>query len=85
MEFIKDFKLTTIVGQPTAGTNGNINTIHLPGGYQISFTGMLIKNHDGSKHHLGEIVPDVLVERTIKGIAAGKDELLEKDIELAEQ
>ncbi|MFT3932050.1 MAG: S41 family peptidase [Chitinophagaceae bacterium] len=85
MGYIKDLKLATIVGQPTAGTNGNINTINLPGGFHVLFTGMLVKNHDGSKHHLKGIQPDVLVEPTIKGIAEGRDEMLEKALQLAEQ
>ena len=84
MGFIKDFKLATIVGQPTAGTNGNVNPLSLPGGYTISWTGMLVKNHDGTKHHLRGIVPDVYVERTIKGIAEGKDEFLDKAVEIIE-
>ena len=32
MGYIKDFKLATIIGGPTAGTNGNINRFTLPGG-----------------------------------------------------
>ena len=85
MGFIKDLKLATIVGQPTAGTNGNINPFTLPGGYTISWTGMLVKNHDGSKHHLKGIVPDVFVERTIKGIKEGRDEFLDKALEIVTQ
>ncbi len=85
MGFIKDFKLATIVGGATAGTNGDINIIDLPGGYSISFTGMLVKNHDGSKHHLAGIVPDIIAVRTLKGVAENRDELLEKAVLLAEQ
>jgi len=85
MGFIKDFSLATVVGQPTAGTNGNINPFVLPGGYHVSFTGMLVKDHSGGKHHLKGIVPDVLVERTIKGIREGRDEYLDKAIRLVEE
>lgn len=84
MGFIKDFKLATIIGQPTAGTNGNINPFTLPGGYSISWTGMMVKNHDGSRHHMNGIVPDIYLERTIKGIAEGRDEFFEKAMALAE-
>ena len=85
MGYIKDLHLATVVGQPTAGTNGNINPFVLPGGYHVSFSGMLVKDHNGGKHHLKGIVPDVPVERTIKGIREGRDEFLEKAIELAGQ
>ena len=83
MGFIKDLHLATIIGQPTAGTNGNINPLLLPGGYHINFTGMLVKDHQGGKHHLKGIVPDVPVERTIQGIREGRDEMLDKALELA--
>lgn len=76
MGYVKDFKLATIVGEPTAGANGNVNFIHLPGGYQIMFTGMMVKNHDGSKHHQVGIEPDFQVRRTREGVATNQDELL---------
>lgn len=76
MGYVKDFKLATIVGEPTAGANGNVNFIHLPGGYQIMFTGMMVKNHDGSKHHQVGIEPDFQVKRTREGVVTNQDELL---------
>jgi C-terminal processing protease CtpA/Prc len=85
MGFIKDFKLATIIGQPTAGTNGNVNPFTLPGGYTISWTGMLVKNHDGSAHHIKGIVPDIPLQRTIKGVAEGRDEFYEKAVQLIQE
>ncbi len=75
--------LGEIVGHTTAGTNGNINTVFLPGGYAVSFTGMNVIKHDRSRHMGVGIKPTVPVERTIAGVAAGRDELLEKAIEVA--
>ncbi|KAF5429682.1 Phenylacetate-coenzyme A ligase [Candidatus Methanomarinus sp.] len=46
MSFIKHYKLGTIIGQPTGGTNGVFNAFFLPGGYQINFTGMKVVNQD---------------------------------------
>ncbi|TKC09065.1 S41 family peptidase [Pedobacter frigoris] len=82
MGFIKGYKLATIVGQPTAGANGNINPFNLPGGYNLSFTGMKVKLQDGGELHGLGIQPDVLVDQTIKGITEGRDEYLEKALEL---
>ena len=72
-----------IIGEPTAGTNGSVNGTYLIGGYQLRWTGMKVTKHDGSQLHGIGITPDVYVERTPEGIAAGRDEVLEKAIELA--
>jgi len=78
LSFIEYYKLGEIVGQPTAGANGNVNPFSLPGGYMISWTGMKVQKHDGAQHHLIGIRPTVPAERTIRGIAEGRDELLER-------
>ncbi|MBB5621666.1 C-terminal processing protease CtpA/Prc [Pedobacter cryoconitis] len=82
--FVKDLKLGTIVGQATAGTNGSMNVIYLPGKYIFPYTGMMVTNHTGGKHHLIGIQPDVLIAPTITGLKNQKDEVLEKAIELTQ-
>jgi len=85
MGFIEGYRLATIVGQPTAGTNGNINQFQLPGGYFITFTGMKVKKHDGSPLHGVGILPDVYVEKSLKGVKEGRDEFLEAALRLANE
>lgn len=85
MGYIEHHRLATIVGQPTAGTNGNVNPFTLPGGYLVSWTGMRVLKHDGSQFHGVGIIPHVRMERTIKGIRQGRDEFLEKALEIAER
>jgi C-terminal processing protease CtpA/Prc len=85
MGFIKAYKLATIVGQPTAGANGNINPFRLLGGYGVSWTGMKVVKHDGSQHHAVGVLPDVYVDKTIEGLKAGKDEFLEKAIQVVSE
>jgi len=82
MGYIEGYKLATIIGQPTAGTNGAINRFCLPGGFNVSLTGMKVVKHDGSQHHGIGILPNIYVEKTIKGIIDGRDEYLEKAIEI---
>ena len=77
MGIVEAYHLGEIVGEPTAGTNGNVNQVALPGGYAFAFTGMKVLKHDGSRHHLVGILPTIPVHRTLAGIAAGRDELLE--------
>jgi C-terminal processing protease CtpA/Prc len=85
MGIVEHFKLGPIVGDATAGTNGNINPFTLPGGYTVYWTGMKVLKHDGSRHHGIGILPTVPAARTIAGVAAGRDEVLEKGIEVAKQ
>lgn len=79
---VEAYKLAEIVGEPTAGTNGNINPFELPGGYRVVWTGMKVLKHDGSRHHGVGIRPTVPVKPTVKGLAEGRDEVLEKAIEV---
>jgi len=83
--FIEGYNLAEIVGQPSAGTNGNINPFGIPGGYRITWTGMRVVKHDGSQHHGIGILPTIPMKRTIKGIAENRDELLEKAVEAAKE
>jgi C-terminal processing protease CtpA/Prc len=85
LSFVEHYKLGEIVGQPTAGTNGNVNRLTLPGGYMILWTGMKVLKHDGSQHHLIGVQPTVPVQRTIQGVIEGRDEYLEKALEIINQ
>jgi hypothetical protein len=79
MGYVAGQKLGTIVGRPTAGTNGNIATFFVPGGFSIVFTGMRVTGHDGrSPYHLVGVTPDVAAAPTIAGLRQGRDEVLER-------
>lgn len=82
MSIVANYQLGEIIGSPTAGANGNINPFPLPGGYRIIWTGMRVMNHDDSQHHVNGVQPTIPMEPTVEGIRQGKDELLEKAIEL---
>jgi C-terminal processing protease CtpA/Prc len=84
LSFIEHYKLGEIVGQPTAGTNGNVNPFDIPGGCRISWTGMKVLKHDGSQHHLIGIQPTVPVIRTLQGVVQGRDEFFERAVELVQ-
>lgn len=79
---VEHYQLGEILGQPTAGTNGNINPFRLPGGYTVFWTGLRVLKQDHSQHHLIGIAPTVPIKRTLKGVKQGKDEFLEKAIEI---
>lgn len=73
---------TTIVGSTTAGADGNVSSFILPGGMRTMISGIGVYYPDGRETQGVGIVPDVEVLPTIKGIKEGKDEPLEKAIEL---
>lgn len=79
--FIEDNKIGQIVGQPTAGANGNTIPIKLPGDVVVLFTGLKAVKGDGSQHHLIGVEPTIPVERTIKGIKEGRDEHVDAAIQ----
>lgn len=73
---------TTIVGSQTAGTNGHISEMTLPGGLKTWNSGIGSYYPDGTQTQRIGIVPDIWIEPTINGIKQGRDEVLEKAIEI---
>ncbi len=71
-----------IVGGPTAGANGNIRRVGLPTGSMVIFTGMKVTRHDGTRSHLVGIRPTIPVEPTLAGIREGRDEVLDRALEV---
>ncbi|MEO1128799.1 MAG: S41 family peptidase [Planctomycetota bacterium] len=81
LAIVEAYDLGDIIGSRTAGTNGNVNIIDLPGGYRLLWTGMRVIKHDGTTvHHGVGIEPTIPLVPTREGIAAGRDELLERAI-----
>ena len=79
---VEAYKLGELVGEPSAGTNGNVNPFILPGGFTVSWTGMLVQKRDGTPHHGVGVVPTVAVSPTVAGLRAGRDEVLERAISI---
>lgn len=73
---------TTIIGSTTAGADGNISSITLPGGLTTMISGIGVYYPNGEETQRIGIVPDIEVKPTVSGIINGKDELLEKAIEV---
>lgn len=79
---VKNYNLATIIGQPTAGTNGSYNSLVLPNNTRFIYTGSKVVSFDNSKHYGVGVLPDVYVEKTISGVIEGSDEYLEKALEI---
>lgn len=72
---------TTIVGSTTAGADGNVSRITLPGGLKTMISGIGVFYPDGTETQRIGIIPDILIEPTIEGIRQGRDEVLERAIQ----
>jgi C-terminal processing protease CtpA/Prc len=72
----------TVIGSTTAGADGNVSPIYLVGGIRTMISGIGVFYPDGKGTQRVGIIPDIVVDRTIEGIKNGKDELLEKAIEI---
>ncbi|MGB7760523.1 MAG: S41 family peptidase [Bryobacteraceae bacterium] len=69
-----------VIGSTTAGADGNVSQIALPGGQSTMISGLGVFYPDKRPTRRVGIVPDLVVRPTIAGIRAGRDEVLEASI-----
>lgn len=67
-----------VFGSTTAGADGNVSRILLPGNISTMISGIGIYYPDGTETQRIGIVPDVEIKPTVEGIKNGKDEVLDK-------
>ncbi len=73
---VRHYHLGEIVGQPTAGTTGDMTQFALPL-FPFSMTGMRMHGMDGEPHHARGIVPDRIVPHYASDRMTGRDRTLE--------
>jgi C-terminal processing protease CtpA/Prc len=66
-------RIKKVVGRTSAGTDGNITGLVLPGQLYVTFTGMDVHFPDGREFDALGIVPDVIVPPSPADLAAGID------------
>jgi len=67
----------TFIGTPTAGANGDVTLMVLPGNLTVSFSGHDVRHADGRQLQRVGIQPTIKVAPTIRGLIDGRDEILE--------
>jgi C-terminal processing protease CtpA/Prc len=72
-----------VVGSTTAGADGNVSAIPLPGGLRGMISGLGVFYPDGRPTQQVGIIPDLEVRPTIAGIRSGRDEVLEAGVSRA--
>ena len=70
-----------VFGSPSAGADGDVVFIQLPGGIEARITGIGVYNPDGSETQRVGILPDVYIRPTIEGMQSGHDEVFEAALE----
>jgi len=75
----------TFIGSPTSGANGNVTTVVVPGALRLYFTGMNFMHGDGRRLQRKGLQPQIFVRPTPKGLAVGRDEVLERAIQFVHE
>jgi carboxyl-terminal processing protease len=71
----------TTIGSQTSGADGNVSVFKMVDGYKTGISGIGIFYPDGTETQRKGVKIDIKVNPTIDGIAAGRDEILEKALE----
>ncbi|MBX2904860.1 MAG: hypothetical protein KF744_02400 [Taibaiella sp.] len=71
-----------VVGSTTAGADGNVTPIKLPGGLMTMFSGIGILYPDSTETQRKGVRIDREVKPTIKGIKEGRDEVLDEALRM---
>jgi len=69
-----------VIGSTTAGADGNISEISLPGGIKTAISGIGVFYPNGKGTQRVGIIPDIEIKQTINGIKNGVDEILNRAI-----
>ncbi|GAB4526055.1 MAG: hypothetical protein OHK0046_42500 [Anaerolineae bacterium] len=76
LSIVSYYELAAIIGQSTAGISGSTDTFTLPSGYDVFWTAMRALKQDNTPHHGVGIQPTMPVTRTLTGVRAEQDEIL---------
>lgn len=72
-----------VIGSQTAGADGNISKFNLSQEFQVGYTSLGVYYPNGDPTQRIGIVPDSVVYITPEGIRQGRDEVLEKALQVA--
>lgn len=76
------FPNAVTIGQTTAGADGNVKTMNLPGGYSLSFTGLCVFYPNGDLTQKVGVKITESIHYTDEDVILGKDKEMEKVMEL---
>lgn len=71
-----------VVGSPSIGADGNVVKLSLPGNLVMQMSGLGVYTPEGEQTQRCGLKPDIECYPTVEGIRDGRDELIEKAIEI---
>ena len=71
----------TVIGSQTAGADGNVTDVVMPGGYTAFFSGSAAIYPDSTGTQRSGIKIDIQAKPTLAGLKAGKDEVMERALQ----
>jgi len=74
-----------IVGRPTAGADGDAVSFYLPGNIKTGISGFGVFDPEKKQTQRVGVQPDIRLDPTIEGLMEGKDEYIEKAVELIKE
>lgn len=80
LAMIEHHRWAAIVGERSGASNGSVNRVTLPGGWSAGWTGQRVLRYDGSPFHAVGVAPTAPTARTLRGIAEGRDEGVERAV-----
>ena len=70
---LQQYPNTLLLGNNTAGANGDVTYVTVPGDYQLYFSGLGVYYPDGTQMQRYGVLPDVLAQQTRADLVAGQD------------
>ncbi|MGL4819440.1 MAG: S41 family peptidase, partial [Bacilli bacterium] len=77
---LRQFPNVVVMGVNSIGGDGNVSTIPLPRGVTIAYTGFGVYTEHRKQTQIVGLTPDIVVEQTKEGLAAGHDEMIDAGI-----
>lgn len=80
VELIRHYHLGLLLGQPTGGTNGEMNFVNISQHFRLSWTGRIVRNRDGLPYQGKCIRPATEVRPTMATIQQQQDAVLQQAV-----
>jgi len=79
---LRNTENSIVIGRPSAGTDGDMRIFMLPGKIKTAITGIGIFDPEKNPTQRIGLQPDIRLDPTIEGLMEGRDEYIEKAVEL---